>query len=329
MNLSIDSTSRIERFDLLRCFAILYIVGLWHIKDYVSNMFLCTASELTMYVTLGIFVFMSGYLTSRSYSANATTSKSYSTFLARRFIRIYPLYAFSGVLFLITGLITIRELICQLLLIDMILSISCATLWFVSMTCLFYIVFPFLVSRFNLSTFFLRSLAVVVVIIVLRTCFNIVDTRLMLYFPVFLFGVITERKQLLHYICRRNVVILCTLLGISVCLLYINYDRSYIKFILQIIFINSCVPPLLFLAGIYPNTENNQIISRLSYSSFCMYLLHRPIFDVLLRFYNPISDIHRLCYLILIGLPLTFISAYVTQAGYDGLRRRYRAYALQ
>ena len=53
---------RFIEIDILRVIAICYVIMVCHIDDYASNMFECQLVRSLTYVSLGIFVYISGYL---------------------------------------------------------------------------------------------------------------------------------------------------------------------------------------------------------------------------------------------------------------------------
>jgi peptidoglycan/LPS O-acetylase OafA/YrhL len=88
---------RILHLDFLRGFAILYIVGVHHLDDYAGNVYHSQWDVAATKAFLGMFVFISGYLLSMNNPING--KGDLLNFAFKRFLRIYPLYALSLILF--------------------------------------------------------------------------------------------------------------------------------------------------------------------------------------------------------------------------------------
>lgn len=71
-------------------------------------------------------------------------------------------------------------------------------------------------------------------------------------------------------------------------------------------------------------TTFHPVLKNLSHASFCVYLFHRVLFRLLLEIHCPKSEIITICYLIVFGLPLTYIVSKKVQSFYDGLLEKNR-----
>jgi peptidoglycan/LPS O-acetylase OafA/YrhL len=69
-----------------------------------------------------------------------------------------------------------------------------------------------------------------------------------------------------------------------------------------------------------------KIVFIISYSSFCMYLFHRPVYVLLTWLYYPDGDIPQLLYLYLICMPVIIIFSYYEQKLYDQIIKKLAKY---
>ena len=120
--------------------AICYIVMVRHIDDYASEMFQCQLVVNLTYVSLGIFVYISGYLLA-SNNASFNSITDIKGFLINRVLRIYPLYALALMIFYFLSMINYHQLYSGLLLYNLFNGEYILTLWYISMIILFYIIY--------------------------------------------------------------------------------------------------------------------------------------------------------------------------------------------
>lgn len=84
-----------------------------------------------------------------------------------------------------------------------------------------------------------------------------------------------------------------------------------------------------YASEIFQCPRVTSIIVNISYSSFCMYLFHRIIFNIMLDVYRPETDILILIYLYIIAVPIVIFASYFIQTRYDSLlnfRLSYKSY---
>ena len=79
------------------------------------------------------------------------------------------------------------------------------------------------------------------------------------------------------------------------------------------------VAPLLLLSDWSVPLFRQQIVERISYASYCMYLLHRVVFYVMLEVYQPPDDGLTVAYLGLLGVPVLYVASRRLQLLYDSL----------
>ncbi|MGE3746817.1 MAG: acyltransferase [Sphingomonadaceae bacterium] len=145
-----DEQQRSVAIDFIRAFSILWIVGLWHVIDYLPEVGQAR-NAVTYRITvalLGLFVLVSGYLMGRK--DVAFEARSLRGFYVGRFGRIYPPFIVACLLFAICKLSTPLPLIKAALLGAMLWGPPPNTLWFIAMIALFYAATPlFIIARRN------------------------------------------------------------------------------------------------------------------------------------------------------------------------------------
>ncbi len=70
-------------------------------------------------------------------------------------------------------------------------------------------------------------------------------------------------------------------------------------------------------AAIYRPNRLDPVMRLLAYSSYCVYLFHRPVYKSLMKLWTPASHEMRYVYLLTVGLFLTIGISWVVQTLYD------------
>ena len=194
---------RLPEFDLLRGVAILYIVGIRHMDGYAGDIYHCKLDDILAYSLLGLFVFISGYLLQRGMPI-IRSGGQLRTFLLRRFLRIYPLYLLALMAFRVCGFITPAELLQQIFLLNIFLNSSVITLWFVSMLCVFYLLYPLLVRFRSPAATLLTTAGLCAIGLGANIAFDLVDFRALIFLPLFTLGILASRHGLLFAAFRST-----------------------------------------------------------------------------------------------------------------------------
>jgi peptidoglycan/LPS O-acetylase OafA/YrhL len=213
--------NKIIAFDFLRALAIAMII-----PAHLSNFLSFTYVKLALYAVdpyvanmgLGLFIFMSGYLVYyNNYSINSF--QSVLSFYKKRLLRIFPLYwaalaAFTLVFYIFapklnSGFVfpnaehvfSFNNLIMHILGLQIFLAPAYAspmlTLYFVGLIIVFYTIYPFIImlSKNSKQLLLYSSLVFLGFLLISRT-FNIIDHRFFMFFPIFVFGVLTCKESL-------------------------------------------------------------------------------------------------------------------------------------
>ncbi len=213
--------NKIIAFDFLRALAIAMII-----PAHLSNFLFFTPLKLALYAVdpyvanmgLGLFIFMSGYLL--YYNNNSIKSfQNVLSFYKKRLLRIYPLYwaalaAFTLVFYIFAPnlhsgflfpnaehVFTFSNLIIHVLGLQIFLAPAYAspmlTLYFVGLIVAFYAIYPFIIMLSNNSKQLLLYPAVVYLgFLLISKVFNIIDNRFFMFFPTFIFGILTCKESL-------------------------------------------------------------------------------------------------------------------------------------
>ena len=315
--------------DLLKVVSTLYIVGFWHLFDYVDDAF-NVSNPFTVQLTgilLGAFTLISAYFVGRSKPPK--TARSVVEFYRKKLLRLYPLYGLAILLFFAMGLTEGVTALKAAVLVSMLSRPAPLTLWFITMVMLFYLVSPLLLLGFderpqaNLTaprTYWLTCAILFISLVLCSWKLPSIDFRLLTYFPCYIIGLALPRYLPLLPQPITTVVAL-SLTGFGAGLLNsVDPDSALVSVLLAI--------PLV-LAGalsLFMLCFNLQLpawiaspIKLLSYCSFGAYLFHRVVFESLIRLYFPGNAAAQVVYLMALGVPLIEVVAGLLQQGYDRL----------
>jgi peptidoglycan/LPS O-acetylase OafA/YrhL len=145
---------------------------------------------------------------------------------------------------------------------------------------------------------------------------NNLDVRVITYFPAFYLGIITAIKG--EGYIKKGTLLFLFFIGLSISFSlnqnYLPYDWllstllvSTGSYFIFVFFKNKINPPK---SAYFP-------ITALAYSSYCMYLFHRPIYMVLRKLYSPNYSIAQILYLVLFCLPCILVFSYYIQKFQD------------
>ncbi|MBI4826336.1 MAG: acyltransferase family protein [Nitrospirae bacterium] len=317
-----EERRRILSFDLLRASAVLYIIFVWHIHEYAGRILYSRVTETLMYAFLSIVVFISGFVLTLKYDHFSTVREA-AVFFKKRILRIYPLYVFALALFFFSSLITYNQLLSGVFLSNSLFNTELKTLWFVTMIIIYYVILAALLHTYSMKRTLLVSVAFFFCSILLHLVFDLIDIRFIYYFVPFIAGVISAKHRSIYMFLKNRAV---AFVSISLILLS-NYipdflHRDWFGHFYYIAAIFFSISPLIVLSDIVAVKINKNIIFKFSYASYCMYILHRIIYWMLLEIYVPGSNILTLAYLFFAGLPVIYFISASLQSGYDSLFRK-------
>ena len=310
-------TNRNSTIDIARGLAMLYIIAFWHLSGY-SEVFIVPYGEFLKNASLGLFMFVSGYLLGAKYKIHSV--KDAWQFITKRLLRLYPLYALSLFLFWLHSAISTKTLVCSLLGISSFFPPQPPTLWFVSMLLVFYVVFVFLSGRKTQHKIIISAL-LYVCLFLLYYSNKAIDHRILYYFPCFFIGMIVSDHPLSKW--KKGwffVVSLCIfLLGV-----WLIDSRTISVFVLMRGVI-SLTGGFLFIFLAYWLSAS-QVIAKvfipLSYASMAAYMFHRQIISFIRFIYWPEPSMWRVIFLYFVCIPVVLVAGYVIQFCYDKLIKK-------
>lgn len=310
-------SGRIIEFDALRVvslFSILYT----HANSYVpiANIpYLPIILEGFTYAGLSIFVFLSGFGLYSSLLRKGEHRLDRLDFLKKRFLRIYPLYLVAIILYF--GLFdflkiyhpmnlepVVRSIVFHILSLQVILFPKVAqmfTIWFIGMIIPFYILFC-LTAKLPIKKFIFSNGAIFLSIVLIKIAFELtnielIDTRLILYYPIFIAGCVVSKVSDFFYQKRNYLNIATILTGLSAtafyCFLKVRGQEilppplhltmtdftSHVYFIIYSFLVTSSLICLSFLLSRYI-LKIKPLIIYLSDISYAAYLMQRVIYGL-------------------------------------------------
>jgi peptidoglycan/LPS O-acetylase OafA/YrhL len=311
--IGVNLETRNFAIDFLKGISILYIAGYWHLFNYTKAFpnYQNVVTDRLLMVTLGLFVLISGYLIGTK--ANNDSKNGLVVFYSKRLLRIYPPFIFFSIIFYILNIGSGKKLFKTATLISMVFPPAANTLWFVAMIITFYLITPLLINMSkNMVKYFLFCVLLFGSAFIFNHFFNILNERLILFFPTFAVGVLLAVYKELIYNLRLSVVTL--FLTASIMVTFIDNVTEFL-WIPLILF----GPLLCFLVALRKERkiERFNIMGHIGYASLFVYLSHRPIYEVLQNLYFPQSGIWQLFYLAAISLPLIIAISWGLQKWYN------------
>ncbi len=322
------SRNHFVAFDLLRVFAILFIVLFWHVRGYHDDalaLFLYPGRILVNGL-LAVLVFISGVLLSRYRFPGDSPWQFYRS----RMLRIYPLFALALLLMWGCGLVKSEALMPSLLLSNMVNGEPLLTLWFVTLIMLFYLITPLLLWHYRRTRFALIALLLSAALLAAHLQLGWFDKRLAIYLPCYLLGLACGREPALLRLWRSGPLALAGALFFALALVHAGPQPLSPLFAgdaSQNIWA-ALLGGLLLIASYYWLAERlapllaGPLLGWLSYTSFAAYLFHRPILVLIDSQIQPATVATTWLWLVLLGGPLTLLLAWALQRLSDRLFAR-------
>ena len=273
--------NRIYGFDAIRAFSALYIMGYWHLRNYLS-----TATNVAMkthiayqmvYFCLAGFTFISGYLIYKHHK------DSIKDFFLNRVLRIYPLYLLALVSMYLTHYINAKQLVLSLF------GLGCfypekspLTLWYVNMIILLYaltaVLFRIPKGIYRLILAILIESILYVLAIRLK-----IDERLYFFFPFYITGLFAAERVDIKCIvddAKNYMLIYVTVIMMCACLVVAHFtpkEFTYSTLIGSVCFIICGTAFGTLISKVKPLCT---VMMALSYASMTIYMFHRCIYYI-------------------------------------------------
>jgi len=312
---------RMVYLDYVRSLSMMYVVGFWHLFNYTDAfpLYMNFATQKFTLIVLGTFIFVSGYLI-------GATSKSKFTlkeFFIKRFIRIYPLYALSLLIFYAVGLLDFYTVWKSIVFVSLFDGSSPLTLWFITVLFTYYLLAPiYIESSKNVFSYIILFSLILCTILILSVFFPSIDGRFLQYYACF-FVALYIGKEIPQFIDKKSTLVALLLFFPAVAISFVNVKYRIIDTLIAMVMVLIGAFVIVGLAKRFnARLIDSKFISVLAYSSFCMYLLHRPIFLLLKEFYFPATPIYQTLYLYIVCLPIIGVASYYSQLVYDSFISR-------
>jgi peptidoglycan/LPS O-acetylase OafA/YrhL len=306
---------RIGYIDYLRAIAACYIVGFWHLLNY-SKFDHGTANGLTfrlVVLSLGTFVFVSGYLLGKT--PVIQNRRQLLEFYKRRFLRIYPLFLLAVGLFAVTKSADKHALISAVFASSVFTSLHLTTLWFICALVVFYAVAPLLINATENALKFATVAAIVMgIFAILQSPLEVPDRRLLIYFPAFALGIFYANRA-----PQRPEIAAIVAASIAAIAISLTDRSASIEHSLLSTPLAALAPLAIVIACKKLDLLNrpSAAVMAISYASFVMYLIHRPLYSKLARLVHDGPP--RILFLIFVLFPLVAVASWLIQRAYDRL----------
>ncbi len=200
------TNQKLPEIDMLRIISILIVVFLIHIPLSYAYYFYLDLDQFSVflvnnvgiYVSMGSFAFVSGfglYLSPNNRRINSV--KKLTTFLKKRFIRVFPLYWIAIILFLFfVGYSTINPLYLLFHFLGMQIIVApnfgppMLTIWFIGIIVIYYLIYVVLNSLGSIKRIIPASVAILFLFVFLKGFFGLVEYRFFLYYFIFIAGIV-------------------------------------------------------------------------------------------------------------------------------------------
>jgi len=294
----------------------LYIVAVWHLYGYLRSP-IVLATPLGSSITRGAlaaFFFISAYFLGKR---PIRSFRDALNFYKKRLLRFYPMYFIACTsmlaIFMITGVRYMdsgKQYLLTLLGLSTIFTPAPATLWFISMLILFYLITPLINALRKIRQKLLVCAGLFGLLFALHGAGIPVDPRLPLYLPVYSLGLIIASRW---EIPRKfsPAVLLIALAAFAGGVAYISRHDGYtLQYLVMLPFI-----PLILEIGklIALCRPLERIFAFISYGSMAAYLFHRQFFGLPLFFMGSFPV--WFAYLVLVPALLAF--SWLAQRIYD------------
>lgn len=340
------SRKRLPEPDVMRTIAISIII-FHHLTDYTFNYYhinfmglnadMSFINRINANLAVGTFIFISGMLHSPSFEAGENTL-SVSGYVRKRYLRLFPLYLLSFLLFMLeTGYYPgTRFTVIHLLGLQVLLATGprsmYPTIWFIGLLVSYEALY---LITLKYGTGYLRKIVIIsgafAACLFVKFYAGIIDERFFEYYAVFWIGIFCSGP--LFGLNRR---IKTLFVAAAIVAAYI-YARNFYPFFLDRFlksqpswteyFITVNVIMLGFIIftheiGTIAASSKNIVLAffrHAAFASYCVYLFHRHVWYVMLWVYRPDSGFIRLIYLAAVGIPLIALISWLIQTFYDRL----------
>lgn len=342
-NISLNKkNSEVECLNTLFIFIVLYAHHGSYTHNYLHIFSVYGIRFFLIKFAVGGFLFLSGFKVAKSKS-----SDSVMTFFTKRISRIYWLYLISLLFFAFTAYPhsndgafpsfanNIKHVLCMQSIFPDLFGNIYDTLWFVStlFSCYVFYIFTRKILEKSDKSFFAIVIITLFTILIFNYLGILYGIKMFMidfntYLCFFAFGMIfSKRKKEITALCNRTYFILFSVgfLGLLSLKTLVSVNTWYEETI-QFILIYLSALPLYFI--VFKNYNHFKfppfavnLFKIISFSSFCVFLFHRPIWTVMSGIWNDRS-FFQWFYIVPFGITLIFTLSYFIQTSYNFILKK-------
>ena len=308
---------RVVSLDVARSLCMLYIVGFWHMDDYIGRGWDTIIGEGVTSGVLAMFTFISGFFMGKVKIEN---KEDIIKFYCWRLLKIYPPFFVVCMLMYISSVYLNQNFITNFFqLILTLTGMSCffppmtMTVWYVSMLLVFYLLTPIILFLKNWK----RTVSGILFFLLFAACvvWGNGDERLILYFPAYFLGILFTNVENVNNDKSSAITIICSLILFLVAIfLYDGIPNIFVK----MLFIYSFLPLFREISVFLVKIRVNQLWQWLSYSAMIAYLIHRLYYGLLQK---AMGGWIRPIWAYSFFLPSLLLISFIIQKIYDKLLR--------
>lgn len=337
-------TEMIDSITVLTVICIFLVLLLHHsgyTRDFLSPLRPFHLNDIIQRFAVGGFIFLSGFKLTKAKLKTSTTD-----FFVNRISKIYFLYLFAIFVSSLTSypylnegnlpslkVLLIHSLALQAFLPDY-FGKDFHTLWFVSVLLICYLSFIFFRRWLTrLPKFIFLALGFILSISILRIIMLHQDLALFrdgleIWLTIFFAGMICASQNLISTTPKSFLILskLIIIIGTVELFCLYNYSGDISKNLfnlLELIGVFTATIPAYVLFLKQEFVFHSQLFSIFKYietASYCMFLLHRPIWTILSRIW-PDRSIGQVFFIFGLGIPLIIYVGYMTQVSYTSLMK--------
>lgn len=257
--------------DCSRAVCALYIVGFWHLSEYIGIDIWNSVTYQATHGVLATFTFISGYFLGKK---KVESIKEIFLFYMKRLAGFYPLFIVACILLYRIGCIKdSRQLVLTTFGLSCFVPPAPMTAWYLCMLMNFYFITPIINSYATRKARWL-IIAATELLLIVTVAYGNADMRLCFYWPFYSAGLLSSTKILVNKVNFKAILsAVIIFLGVSI---NIGNGIGIFSFITS-----GCIVVFMLNVGqILKNTVLHRSMMLISYASMCAYLFHRPIYSL-------------------------------------------------
>lgn len=315
--------NRIIRYDYARVICMIWIVGIFHMMNYM-NISIEWFNDITLCV-LATFFFISGRLSTKYQVYSFYDGLNY---IKHKLIAIFPLYLLSIALIVFTSVGNISGIQRQMKMFFV--STTCInafyppmimTMWFLTVLILFYLITPIFLSDIKMKWKICIALILYFILLTEYIFVKTADDRIVTYFPLYIFGLLInaefEKKLLRIRYTVIAIVALCIIAYFSEIVELPRPVTLHIQLLLKLLFVFGLMGICDKVAK-YGNIIIYRIVWFVASASTFAYLFHRQYYAVWEAFFDPFP--YWLAYLVI--FPTLIVLSFFGQKLYNRMIRQ-------